>query len=125
VTYRFTIERLPSAALSRPDKIHWSKRNRLMQMDKDDIRAYFLHVYERPPEPFKKAKVTVTSYVRYKRTRDADRWHNRFVGFMDGLSGLVYEDDSMECIGEPNYPIVVDKDKAGPWGLVEFQITEA
>ena len=93
-------------------------------MDKDDARAYFLQAYPKPATCLAKAKVVITSYVKAKRYRDDDNWRARFAGFMDGLTGLAWKDDSIDCIGKPDHRIIVDPEKAGPFGLVEFEITQ-
>ena len=127
MTYRFSIERLPSVELTKNSGDRWTpaRRRRFFKMDRDDARAYFLQAYAKPKKPLTRAKVTTTSYVKVRRVRDADNWTARMAGMMDGLKGLVFEDDSFECIGKPDHNVVVDKDKAGREGLVEFVIEEA
>ena len=125
MVFKFSIERLPSRELSPNWKGHWSKFHKAMQMDKQDAHAYFLHQCEKPEKPFAKATVTITSYVKAKRKRDDENWRARFKGMMDGLSGLVWEDDSVDCIGHPEHIIIVAPEKAGREGLVEFLVEEA
>jgi hypothetical protein len=97
-----------------------------MQMDKSDSYAYFLQSYPSPDIPLDKARVTVTVYRRTRQRLDADNWGARMKGYWDGLveAGLL-ADDSVEVIGQPTYHFIVDKERAGQWGLVEFEVEEA
>ena len=121
--FKFFIERLPSRELSPNWKGHWSKFHKAMQMDKSDAYAYFLHQCTRPERPLEAVTVTVTVYRKGKQRMDPDNFAARCKGFWDGLveAGLL-KDDSTDVIKWVQYMFVVDKEKAGPWGLVEFCI---
>ena len=94
-----------------------------MQMDKSDAYAYFLHGNTRPDVPLQQARITVTVYRRTRQRLDPDNFAARMKGYWDGLvqAGLL-QDDSVEVIGQPEYIFVVDKQLAGEWGLVEFEV---
>ena len=123
VVYRWSVPRLPSVELSPNFRGHWSRTHKAMQMDKSDSYAYFLQAYPRPDSPLDKARITVTVYRRTRQRLDPDNWGARMKGYWDGLvqAGLL-ADDSVEVIGQPRYIFVVDKQRAGQWGLVEFEV---
>ncbi|MCB7128058.1 MAG: hypothetical protein J3T61_00780 [Candidatus Brocadiales bacterium] len=126
MTYRFTIDRLPSRELSPNWKGHWSKFHKAMQMDKSDAYAYFLHQCTRPEKPLEAVQVTVRVYRKGKQRMDPDNFSARMKGYWDGLVDVgLLKDDSTDVIKTVEYIFEVDPEKAGREGLVEFQITEA
>ena len=95
-------------------------------MDKSDAYAYFLHQCRRPEKPLEAVQVTVTVYRKGKQRMDPDNFAARMKGFWDGLveAGLL-KDDSTDVIKWVQYMFIVDPEKAGREGLVEFEIKEA
>jgi len=123
MVYKFAIERLPSYELSPNWHGHWRKRHKAKVMDEQDTSAYFLHAYSKPAEPVRKATATVTVTRRGHQKLDPDNFAARMKGYWDGLvkCGLL-ADDSTDVL-EVKYIFEVDKEKAGPFGLIEFEIT--
>ena len=126
MTYRFSIERLPSRELSPNWKGHWSKFHKAMQMDKSDAYAYFSHHCTRPEKPLEAVQVKVTVYRKGKQRLDPDNFAARMKGYWDGLVEVgLLKDDSTDVIKWVQYIFIVDPEKAGPFGLVCFEIEEA
>ena len=125
MTYRFGIERLPSRELSPNWRGHWRGYHKAMQMDKGDMAAYCLHQCGRLPEPLQAVSVKVKVFIKSKRRMDPDNFAARMKGYWDGLvlAGLL-ADDSTDVIKSVEYIFQTDKAKAGPLGLVEFEIEE-
>jgi|6_EtaG_2_1085325.scaffolds.fasta_scaffold67063_3 hypothetical protein len=120
-TYRFSIPRLPSPALSPNARAHWSKVRKAKVADGEDAYASFLSAFPKPSSPFKKASIAVTVYFKASRTRDLDNWNARMIGIWNGLKGWLFVDDSYDCIGQPKFTFIVDKTKAP---LMEIVIKE-
>ena len=125
MAYRFAIERLPSRELSPNWRGHWRGYHKAMQMDKGDMAAYCLHQCGRLPEPLQAVSVKVKVFIKSKRRMDPDNFAARMKGYWDGLvlAGLL-ADDSTDVIKSVEYIFQADKAKAGPLGLVEFEIEE-
>ena len=124
-SYTIKIPRLPSRELSPNFHGHWSRTAKAMQTDKADAYIYFLHVYDRPDVPIKKARVTVDVYRRTRQRIDPDNFAARCKGYWDGLvkAGLLADDNS-NVLTEVKYNYLVDIDRAGTQGMVIFHVEE-
>lgn len=122
--WKFQIERLPSPQLSPNWHGHWRMRHKAKEMDEEDLVAYFLHTYSRPAIPLNRVAATVTVTRKGHQKLDPDNFSARMKGFWDGLvkCGLL-ADDSTDVL-DVKYIFQVDKERAGPFGLVEFEIVE-
>lgn len=135
-SYTWTIPRLPMVLSpnSRTSRYVLHKRH---DTDLQDSIGYFLQAgYTKPLTSWSKARVKITFIVAQNRARDWDNWRPRGKGFLDSLkpasgyfrrnrwveaSGLgIIADDNMECIGEPEMVIVVDKVRA-PATVIEVE----
>lgn len=136
--YTWTIPRLPLVLSPNSRTVPWVLHRR-HDTDRQDTIAYFLaEGNERPKyeKPWAKAHIRITFIVAQRRRRDADNWRPRMKGVLDACKvatgyfrrgkwvesgGLgIIEDDNMDCIGEPEMLIVVDKARA-PATVIEVE----
>jgi len=123
--YEIAIERLPSPELSPNWRGHWRSFHKAMQLDKREMEAYCLHQCGRLAEPLQSVSAKVDVFLKSKRRMDHDNFSARMKGFWDGLvSAGLLADDSTDVIKSVQYSFQTDREQAGPFGKVVFQIQE-
>ena len=101
-----TIPDIPPS-LNKWSRMHWSKAAEIKRKWEADV--YYLAYSQRPKEPFKYAKITITYYFKDKRRRDiVDNYSPKFL--MDGLvKAKILLDDRTEYVGIPELIMAYDK----------------
>ena len=100
---RIDIPYLPPKEFSRNSRVHWSVLHRVQDSIADDIHALLLESGWQQGDPWERAVVTIDFVLPDRRTRDADNLITSLKPIMDALTGRVYVDDSIKCIGIPKY----------------------
>jgi hypothetical protein len=113
---RIVLHDLPPS-LNDWQNLHPMKKARLKKQVEHDV--YYASYKQRPPEPYKKAKVTIRIYFPIKRRRDNLNYPCK--AEIDGLvTAKLIKDDNVNVIGRPE--VILEYDKKNP--RVEIEIIE-
>ena len=90
-----TIPDIPPS-LNKWSRMHWAKAAEIKRQWEADV--YYTAYGQRPKEPYKKAKVTITYFFKTKQRHDLDNYTPKFI--LDGLvKAHILLDDRAEYIG--------------------------
>ena len=105
---KIVLDRYIPPSLNQWAKWHWSKvAAHKKQIERD---VYYSAFSQRPKEPYRYAKVTITYFFKDHRHRDiVDNYSPKFL--MDGLvKAKILEDDRTEYVGIPELVMAYDKE---------------
>ena len=104
-----TIPDIPPS-LNKWSRMHWAKAAEIKKRWEADV--YYSAYSQRPKEPYRYAKVTITYYFKDNRHRDiVDNYSPKFL--MDGLvKAKILEDDRTEYVGIPELIMGYDKENS-------------
>ena len=102
-----TIPDIPPS-LNKWSRMHWAKAAEIKKQWEANI--YYSAYSQRPKEPFKKAKVTITYFFKTKQRHDLDNYTPKFI--LDGLvKAKILLDDRAEYIGMTELIQEYDKER--------------
>ena len=111
-----TIPDIPPS-LNKWSRMHWAKAAEIKKQWEANV--YYASFSQRPKEPYKKAKVTITYFFKTKQRRDLDNYVPKFI--LDGLvKAHIILDDRAEYIGMTELIQEYDKENS----RVEITIKE-
>lgn len=115
---KFTLYDLPPS-INEWQNLHPMKKAKLKKQVEHDV--YYASYNQRPPEPYKKARVTITIFFPVKRRRDERNYDCKWL--IDGLvTAKIIQDDNVSVIGRPEVILEFDADKPRvEIGIVEIQ----